>query len=333
MTVKSRLLELLEQHKGEQLSGEDLAGELNCTRAAVWKAVKALREEGYRIEAGQNRGYVLTKENNRLSIEGIRLFLHHPDVFIRMYETVVSTNQEAKRAVIGGEAGHGGFVLAKSQSGGRGRRGRFFYSPKDSGLYLSVILEPEGTMEESLLLTTAAATAVYKAVEKVCGIRLDIKWVNDLYYRGRKVCGILTEAITDFESGNIEYAIVGIGLNLYEEPEGFPEELTKVAGGLYADSGEAEAADRNALIAEIVNALMEEMQKRQISEVYVSRNLIPGHQIQILDGERSRRAFALGICPDGRLKVQEEDGSESLLSYGEVSIRMSEALDAEESER
>lgn len=323
MTVKSRLLELFEQHKGENMSGEDLAGELNCTRAAVWKAVKALREEGYQIEAVQNRGYILTKENNRLSAEGIRLFLSHPDVWFQIYDTVESTNQVAKKAAISGEAGHGSFVLARSQSAGRGRRGRSFYSPEDSGLYMSIVLEPRGTVEESLLITTAAATAVYRAVQKVCGISLDIKWVNDLYHQGRKVCGILTEAITDFESGNIEFAIVGIGMNLFGGEESFPEELREIAGSVYPDQKAADAADRNALVAEIVNTLLQEVQDLNISEDYIRQNLVPGHEIAIIDGERSRTAFAVGIEPDGRLRVRESDGTENCLSFGEVSVRVS----------
>ena len=324
MTVRSRLLQTLEQHKGETLSGERLAKELDCTRAAVWKAVKALREEGYQIEAGQNRGYLLTKENNRLSEEGIRLFLHHPDVFLKVYRELPSTNQTAKQAVVSGEARHGGLVLAECQSAGRGRRGRTFFSPADSGLYLSVILEPRESLQESLLLTTAAATAVYRAVEKVCGISLDIKWVNDLYRNGRKVCGILTEAITDFESGEIGYAVVGIGLNLFVPPGGFPEELCEIAGALYDSSQKASGIDRNRLAAEIVNCLLEEMEDLKLSEVYVRQNLVPGRQIRIQDGERSRTGKALEICPDGRLKVKEADGSISLLSYGEVSVNVKE---------
>ena len=257
MTVKSRLLELLEQHKGETLSGEALAGELQCTRAAVWKAVKALREEGYAIEAGTNRGYMLSRDSNRLSVEGIRLYLNQPDVYLKLYREAGSTNQLAKQAAVSGEAGHGSFVIAQQQTAGRGRRGRSFYSPEDAGLYLSVVLEPKGeTLQESLLLTTAAAVAVYKAVQKVCGISLDIKWVNDLYFHGRKVCGILTEAITDFESGNIEYAIVGIGLNLYCAAVGYPEELQGIAGALYPDETSASGIDRNLLTAEIVNFLL-----------------------------------------------------------------------------
>ena len=323
MTVKSRLLELLEQHKGETLSGEALAGELQCTRAAVWKAVKALREEGYAIEAGTNRGYMLSRDSNRLSVEGIRLYLNQPDVYLKLYREAGSTNQLAKQAAVSGEAGHGSFVIAQQQTAGRGRRGRSFYSPEDAGLYLSVVLEPKGeTLQESLLLTTAAAVAVYKAVQKVCGISLDIKWVNDLYFHGRKVCGILTEAITDFESGNIEYAIVGIGLNLYCAAVGYPEELQGIAGALYPDETSASGIDRNLMTAEIVNFLLEETAHLKLSSVYVEHNMIPGREITIMDGSRSRHARALDICPDGCLRVEEEDGTISVLSYGEVSVLM-----------
>lgn len=321
MTVKSRLLELLELHKGESLSGEDLARELQCTRAAVWKAVKSLRQEGYTIEAGPNKGYLLRKDSNRLSVEGMRLYLKHSDIYLKLYKEAGSTNQLAKQAAVCGEAGHGSFVIAQHQTAGRGRRGRNFYSPEGAGLYLSVVLEPKGeTLKDSLLLTTAAATAVFKAVKKVCGISLDIKWVNDLYLCGKKVCGILTEAITDFESGNIEFAIVGIGLNLYTDEDGYPEELDGIAGALYPDSDSALNIDRNYLVAEIVNFLLEETENLKLSKEYVDQNIVPGKEIRIIDGKNSRFAHALEICPDGRLRVQEENGSISHLTFGEVSV-------------
>ncbi|MED9967803.1 MAG: biotin--[acetyl-CoA-carboxylase] ligase [Blautia sp.] len=320
MTVKSKILELFEQHKGEVISGEAIAGQLGCTRAAVWKAVKSLREEGYRIEAGPNRGYTLARDTNRISAEGIRPYLDNQKAEVQVYNEVGSTNQTAKKMAIGGQAGHGSFVVARSQSEGRGRRGRKFYSPADSGLYFSIVLEPKGTLKDNLLLTTAAATAVYRAVSRLCGISLDIKWVNDLFYRGKKVCGILTEAVTDFESGEIEFAVVGIGMNLYRNSENFPEELEEIAGGLFASEKEAETVDRNQLIASVVNELLAETEDLKLSSEYVENNIIPGHTITIEDGTRTRRAFAMSICPDGRLLVKETNGKESVLSFGEVSI-------------
>lgn len=323
MTVKSRLLEILEQQKGETLSGEKLAEELHCTRAAIWKAVKSLREEGYMIEAGPNKGYMLMKANDRLSVEAIRPFLLSQDVYIQVEQEVDSTNRVAKAAAISGKAGHGSFVLAGSQTEGRGRRGRPFYSPQDAGIYLSVILEPKGSLQESLLLTAEAAVAVYKAVQKVTGIELDIKWVNDLYHNGKKVCGILTEAVTDFESGDIQFAVVGIGLNLFEAAGGYPEELRGIAGGLYADREEAGSLERSRLAAEIVNALLEETKELRLPPEYIEHNIVPGREISISDGKTVRKAKALEICPDGRLKVEESDGSLAVLSYGEVSLIIS----------
>ena len=320
ISVKSRLLELLEQNRGITISGEQMARELECTRAAVWKAVKALQQEGYEIEAGPNKGYMLSEDNNILAEEGIRPLLRQPEVYLKLYQETDSTNRAAKQAAIAGEAGQGSVILACGQSCGRGRRGRSFYSPSQAGLYLSVILQPQGNLRESLLLTTEAAVAVYKAVRKITGIELDIKWVNDLYYKGKKVCGILTEAITDFESGEIQYAVVGIGLNLYEEEGGYPPELRGIAGGLYRNQREAEDVNRNRLAAEIVNCLLDETRELKLLPEYLSRNIVPGHRIQILDGKQSRSAYALAICQDGRLKVRERDGSESFLSYGEVSV-------------
>lgn len=320
ISVKSRLLELLEQNRGITISGEQMARELDCTRAAVWKAVKALQQEGYEIEAGPNKGYMLSEDNNILAEEGIRPLLRQPEVYLKLYQETDSTNRAAKQAAIAGEAGHGSVILACGQSCGRGRRGRSFYSPSQAGLYLSVILQPQGNLRESLLLTTEAAVAVYKAIRKVTGIELDIKWVNDLYYKGKKVCGILTEAITDFESGEIQYAVVGIGLNLYEEEGGYPPELREIAGGLYRNQREAEGVNRNRLAAEIVNCLLDETRELKLLPEYLDRNMIPGHRIQILDGQQSRSAYAVAICQDGRLKVREEDGSETLLAYGEISV-------------
>lgn len=187
---------------------------------------------------------MLEADSNRLSVEGLKLYLDHPDVMVRLYDSVPSTNQAAKLAAVSGDAGHGSLVAALEQTEGRGRRGRSFCSPREAGLYFSVVLHPGESLQESLLITTAAAVAVYKAVLEVCGISLGIKWVNDLFKDGKKVCGILTEAMTDFESGNIESAIVGIGLNLFPGEE-IPEELENIAGALYDTEEEAGRADRN----------------------------------------------------------------------------------------
>ncbi len=316
MTVKSRFLELLEQNKGSMVSGELAAMQLQCTRAAIWKAAKALREDGYEIDAVQNRGYRLVQGYSRLSQEAMRLYLKDPHQTVLLFEKLDSTNKQARRELLDGNALPGTVIMARSQSDGRGRRGRSFYSP-EGGIYLSVILKPETLLWQSLLLTTAAATAVFLAVQETCGIDLTIKWVNDLYFEGRKVCGILTEAITSFETGEIEYAIVGIGLNLKFQTL-VPEELQGQIGELSMRDGTE--VDPNPLSASIVNHLMEEIQRTEVSDIYRKHNMVLGHSIHILDGERTRDAKALYINSDGTLLVEEEDGSRKNLYYGEVSV-------------
>ncbi|MDO4648245.1 MAG: biotin--[acetyl-CoA-carboxylase] ligase [Eubacteriales bacterium] len=316
MTVKSRFLELLEQNKGEVISGEAAAEKLQCTRAAIWKAAKALRGEGYEIDAAQNRGYRLSPGLSPISAEAFKLHLKTQGISVKVFDELDSTNRQARRELMDGTIDSEGVVIARSQKEGRGRRGRTFFSP-EGGLYLSVILRPETTMQQSLILTTAAATAVFLAVRDVCKVDLSIKWVNDLYLDSRKVCGILTEAITNFETGDIEYAIVGIGLNLkFQEP--VPVELQEKIGEL--TNPEGEQIDPNRLGAAIVDHLLEEVQRTEVSEIYREHNMIPGHRIHILDGERSRDAKALSINSDGTLVVEEADGTEKTLFYGEVSV-------------
>ena len=265
---------------------------------------------------------MLSADSNKLAEEGIRPFLAKPDVFLKVYPETESTNRTAKQAAISGEAGHGSAVLAYRQTAGRGRRGREFYSPYNAGLYLSVILEPEGNIQESLALTAEAAVAVYKAVKELTGKELDIKWVNDLYYCNKKVCGILTEAVTDFESGDIEFAVVGIGLNIYEPEEGYPAELDGIAGALYKSREEAAGINRNQLAVAVINHLLKETQKLCIPREYIDRSMVVGRRIHIMDNSGERIAKALQICRDGRLKVLETDGSESILSYEEVSLKI-----------
>ena len=135
------------------------------------------------------------------------------------------------------------------------------------------------------------------------------------------MCGILTEAVTDFESGNIEFAVVGIGLNLYIPEDGFPEEIQGTAGALFGGRKEAEHINCSLLVAEIVNQLLMEAETPELSREYTENNIIPGNMIVITDGTRTREAYAKTIASDGRLLVREQDGSETLLSYGEVSVR------------
>lgn len=319
MSTKSELLKLLESHRGEYLSGEELASRLGYSRTAVWKAMKSLRQEGYRILAVNNRGYALETDNDILSVEAVKMHLEHRNVFMQVEKEISSTNQYLKKKGIEENLSHGSFVAAEAQTEGKGRRGRTFYSPAGSGLYLSVLMRPKRTAQEGLTLTAAAAVAVCRAVEEVCGVSLGIKWVNDLYLGERKVCGILTEAVTDFETGDIELVVVGIGLNLRMPAGGFPGELSEVAGAILGDDV---YVDRNLLTAGIINYLLEEAEKEGIPEAYISRNIVPGRRVRVAYGTRVRSVEAEKILPDGRLLVKNEQGEEEILPCGDVSLNL-----------
>lgn len=151
---------------------------------------------------------------------------------IYLYDSLESSNLTAKQLALTG-APHGTLVLTSHQQAGRGRMGRVFESPAGKGVYLSLLLRPDLSAADAQTVTIGAAVAVARAVKALCGLELSIKWVNDLYYQGRKVCGILTEAGTDIESGQLEWLVVGIGLNLTTSPADWPEELARTAGSLY----------------------------------------------------------------------------------------------------
>ena len=209
-------------------------------------------------------------------------------------------------------------MAAQLQTEGKGRKGRKFYSPKDSGLYLSILLYPGKTAQKSLEITAAAAVAVCKAVENCCGISLGIKWVNDLYLENKKVCGILTEAVTDFETGDIEFVVVGIGLNLYEPTGGFPNELKEKAGAILPDG---QKVDKNQLVGEIVNRLLEETERAGIPREYINRNIVPGKKIQITFGATEREVLAKEILADGKLLAINEKNEEEIFPSGDVSVK------------
>lgn len=321
MSIKSELLQLLEKDKGKCLSGELIGRKLHCSRTAVWKAVHALREEGYQIEAGTNRGYRLLECNNILSAEGIRVYLKEKESRVWVEERVLSTNLSLKQLAVSGGLPHGSVYAVNTQTAGKGRRGRQFFSPPGSGLYFSVLLYPRQSMGNNFSLTAAAASAVYLAIRDVCGVETDIKWVNDLYYNGKKICGILTEAVTDIESGSIEFAVVGIGINLYTPENGFPPEFAGKAGALLE---RGTRIDRNRLVAETVNYLLQEAAKERISPVYLRKNMVPGHTILVQTKQGEELWEAMKIEDDGRLLVKDAAGEYRKAAFGEIAFRMTE---------
>ncbi|WP_080799790.1 biotin--[acetyl-CoA-carboxylase] ligase [Arabiibacter massiliensis] len=318
MNTRDRLLRLLEGNRERFVSGERLAETLGVSRNAVWKAVRALREEGYVIDAATNRGYRLAQENDLLSPAGIERFLpeRHPfDIVVR--KRVDSTNAEARRRALEGAA-EGTVIVAEEQRAGRGRPGKRFYSPPGSGVYLSVVLRPTLPADRGQLLTCAAAVAGARAIERVCGCEALIKWVNDIYMDGRKVAGILTEGMVDIESGRFEHAVMGIGVNAKMPAAGFPAELADVAGAV-ADGAGAVRAELAATILEEFWRLYERIEERRFFEEYRRRCFLLGQPVVVArDGSRVR-ARAVDLDDDFRLVVELPDKTRLALPYGEVS--------------
>ncbi|MBR1739136.1 MAG: biotin--[Ruminococcus sp.] len=321
MGVKEKLIELFENNRGEYLSGEELAARLGCTRGAVWKAVGALRQEGYRLDALPNKGYMLMDETDVLSEAGVRKYLSSPEgIELKVFKRVDSTNNIIRDLANSGAA-EGAAAIAGEQTAGRGRMGRSFFSPSDTGLYLSILLRPQLTAPEAVRITTAAAVAVAEAAEAVSGERAEIKWVNDVYMRGKKICGILTEAAFSLETGGLDYAVVGIGVNAYEPEGGFPEEIRDIAGPVLKER----CPDmRNRLAAEILGRFMgyyRALSQNTFLDGYRSRLMWQGERINVINPSGSYPCTALGVDEECRLRVRLDDGSESLVNSGEISIR------------
>ena len=232
----------------------------------------------------------------------------------RIAETT-STNDDAKRP----EYRHGDIVWAERQTAGRGRLGRSFTSPAGKGVYCSVVLRPPLPAANAQTATIGAAVAVCRAVQMLCGLGLAIKWVNDLYYKGKKVCGILTEAGTDLESGQLEWLVVGIGLNLTATAADWPEELARRAGSLYP--GGPAPVSRAALAGAIARELLALCPAFDCLDEYRARCFVPGHWVTVCTGTETYAAKALAIDEEGRLVIQRENGRQEALRCGEVTTR------------
>ncbi len=319
MPTKNDVLAVLEFSRNRFVSGQELAETLNISRTAVWKAVKSLEEDGHRILAVTNKGYRLDSDSDLLTEEGVRANLpnQYKNLPITVLSVTDSTNTQAKK-LAADAAPHGTILLAEEQTAGRGRYGKSFFSPRGAGLYMSVILKLHSGIAEPQMITVAAALAVCRAIEKLTDLKPLIKWVNDIYLDGKKVCGILTEAVTDFESGGIESIIVGVGVDCTTKEETLPPELHGIVGAL----GEG-AVCRNRLAAEIAAGILDSFNDLGGSEIidgYRARSLMHGKEISFMRNGEIFRAKVTGISDSGALLVCLDNGTEFELQSGEVTI-------------
>ena len=322
MKTTEKVLDVLEKNKGKYVSGGSIASNLGISRNSVWKAVKALQDKGYEIGAVTNKGYILSEKNNLISAQSVRKFITAANIDIEYRDSVTSTNTLLKKMAENGEK-EGYVLLAGEQTAGRGRLGRSFSSGNGTGVYFSILLRPDMKPSDSLLITTCAAVAVAKAIEKNTGKMTSIKWVNDIYMRDRKVCGILTEASFDLECGKLSYAVLGIGINMYFSENSLPDEIKNIAGAVFDEKPDGDTVSR--IVADVINIFMSEYSVligKHFLFDYCSRSYLDGKEINVIKPDSAREAMALDIDDDFRLHVRYSDGSEEYLSSGEVSTKV-----------
>lgn len=240
---------------------------------------------------------------------------------LHWYSVTDSTNTQAKALAAAG-APQGTVLIAGKQTGGRGRMGRTFQSPENAGVYLSVILRPGCPPAKLMHLTCAAGVAMVEAVEKVSGIRPQVKWINDLVVGGKKLGGILTEMSLD--NGTVDYAIIGIGINCTQQERDFHPEIKGLATSLSMAAGRT--IQPEALAAAMIEALWRMSlvlfsEKEQIMDAYKASCITLGKDIQVLRGGSIRPGKAIDLDDDGGLLVEFPDGSREVVASGEVSVR------------
>ncbi|MBE7039863.1 MAG: biotin--[acetyl-CoA-carboxylase] ligase [Ruminococcaceae bacterium] len=241
---------------------------------------------------------------------------------IEMFDVLESTNSTLKSMAKSGEK-EGKVIVAQRQTKGRGKMNREFFSPEGSGIYMSILLKPDIEIDKAVLLTAMTAVAVAETIENVSGVEAKIKWVNDIYCKGKKVCGILTESGLELYSKKVSYSVIGIGINLIEAETGFPSEISNIAGTVY-ERNEYKDESRAQIIAGILESIYNyylEFSKGRYKEKYKSRSNLLGKEIIVTSGESIKKAIATNIDDDCRLVVKYDDGNQEALLSGDVSVK------------
>ncbi len=318
---KDKILNLLRATKAGFLSGEELARKCGISRTMVWKHIKSLERDGFRIEAVPSQGYRITSTPDILRQADIKHELKTRVIGkdLILLSEVVSTNVVAQEMAISG-APEGTVVIAEIQRGGKGRLGRKWFSPKGN-LYLSVILRPDIAMHKAPVITLMGAVAIASAIRKQCGLAPGIKWPNDVLLRGRKVCGLLSEMSA--EQDRIRYLVLGIGVNVNMELRSLPVDVEAVSTTLAREAGQE--IDRTLLL----RSLLRELDKwyasflaneQDILREWMSLNITVGSRVQVSGAGRIIEGLAQRIDGEGRLIIRQDDGSIQTVAAGDVTI-------------
>ncbi len=321
MTVREAVLGAIREGQGQWVSGGTLSKGLKVSRTTIWKQIKILQSEGYAIESSPKRGYRLSIFPDILSTEEVEEGLE-TQVFARehyyYFKELDSTNNYAKKLAADGHP-EGTVVIAESQSSGRGRRGRQWYSDPGQGIFISLILRPPLPVNELSRINMVIALAIVDTLKEL-GIQSGIKWPNDVLIKGRKIAGILTEAITDMDG--IEFIVTGIGLNVNTLIEDFPEELRGITTSVREEAG------RIVSRVQLLQILLLQLEQRyqqlisggftEILEKVRSLSLVIGRDIKIHQVSGITDGRAIDIDNNGFLLVRDGLGNIHHLMSGEV---------------
>ena len=248
------------------------------------------------------------------------LLPEHKDINIILMDETDSTNEQLKKLALQGER-KTTVLIAESQTKGKGTKGRSFFSPEGTGCYMSILVFPDCSPAESTLLTVAAAASTSKAIEAVTGVRADIKWVNDIIVNSRKIAGILTEGSISRDMKSMDWAIVGIGINISPPEGGFPDEIKGIAGTLTSDNTNV----KNNLIVEVINNFLlycGKLNKKEFMPFYKNRLFFLGKKITVTQADRTFTATANDIDSMCRLVVTDEKGEKITLDSAEISVKL-----------
>ncbi|WP_342541232.1 biotin--[acetyl-CoA-carboxylase] ligase [Heyndrickxia sp. FSL K6-6286] len=309
--IRKRLLEAFTNANGEFLSGQALADILGCSRTAVWKHIEELRKEGFELEAVRKKGYRIISTMDRVTENEIRLGLKTSKLgsMIQYLDTIDSTQKVAHQLAQEG-CPEGTIVVAEEQTNGRGRLTRHWHSPKFTGIWMSIVLRPKLPPFKAPQFTLITAVAVVQAIEQLFDLQPEIKWPNDILIKGKKVTGILTELQAD--SDKIHSIIIGIGINVNQTREDFPEELHSVATSIAIENGGK--LSRSILIQQILANL------EKYYQIYLDKGFAPlkllwesyaisiGKDIIARTVNEVIAGKAIGISDEGVLKIQDKNG-------------------------
>jgi BirA family biotin operon repressor/biotin-[acetyl-CoA-carboxylase] ligase len=324
MSSKDQLLAYLKEEKGKWVSGESLSRKMSVTRSAVWKHILRLKEEGYVIESSRRKGYLFHQTSDLLFAreirEGLQTLVFGKQDIVYFKETD-STNLRAKHLADNG-APEGTVVIAESQTGGRGRRGRVWFSPAGEGIYVSVILRPSFSPNEAPRLTLLAAVAAAETLLSLTPLRPRIKWPNDIMVGGKKLAGILTQVSTEMDT--VDYIVVGLGLNVNTLPKGFPADLRERATSIRAEMNKPftriDLLRRYLERFEDLYGMFNRSGFQPVLDRWKGLSDIIGREIRVDLPNHSYAGKVLDVDHDGVLIMRGQDGTLRRIVSGDVTL-------------